>query len=305
MTKTQRAVMALMTAVSNQSMLPYLAPFGIVAVPVLEPFHIVATPAFAGTSVITVKDAANATQTFDVITDGSGRFGAMSVICDGLALATCAQLGTFGTTPSAVPALNSNSYITNLNANGQTTMANAAPVVISSDQTAVKVQPGTTAASWGVGATGAAVPVNAPYVAALARSSENSTATSGNLTGVMLDLVGKVITSPYANRENMIRATATASSTAAVTLIGAQGAGVKTYVTNIECGRTDTGTTAMTLTLSDAQSTVLIIPNNGGGGGNNYNLTIPLVTAANTTLSFTPGTAVNTTYCNVQAFTGY
>jgi hypothetical protein len=54
------------------------------------------TAALAGTSTITVKDSVGATKTFDVVTDGSGNFIALSVICDQAAAATCASVGTAG-----------------------------------------------------------------------------------------------------------------------------------------------------------------------------------------------------------------
>lgn len=131
--------------------------------------------------------------------------------------------------------------------------------------TPILANPGT-AANWGVGATGSAVPANASYMAGLANSSEPAKATTGNLTGALLDLAGKVATSPYAVRESMVRGSASATGTGATTLIAAGGSNVKTYVTDVECGRNDAGTTAIFVTLSDAASTILVLPNNGEEG---------------------------------------
>ncbi len=163
----------------------------------------------------------------------------------------------------------------------------------------------TTAANWGLGATGAAVPANGGYVAGQARSTEAAAATSGNLAGVTVDLSGKVVTSPYANRENMVRGSASATGTAATTLIAAGAAGVKTYVTDVGCGRTDAGSTAIYVTFSDAASTVFVIPNSGGGGVNNRTLNVPLATAAATAFTFTSSASTSTVYCNAQGFQGY
>lgn len=52
--------------------------------------------ASAGNSTITTKDAAGATKTFFVVTDGSGNFYAAGVLCDQSAAATCASVGTAG-----------------------------------------------------------------------------------------------------------------------------------------------------------------------------------------------------------------
>lgn len=159
----------------------------------------------------------------------------------------------------------------------------------------------------GSGATGSAVPSSAIYGAGISRSSEPSATSTGNLFGDFNDLVGKRVTSPYANRENMVRGAASATGTGATTIIAASGsASLKTYVTDIECGRTDAGTTAIFVTLNDVggtgSGTVLIIP---AGGGNNKSFHVPLVTAANTAFTFTASSGVTTLYCSAQGFTGY
>lgn len=71
------------------------------------------SPVYAGTGTITTKDAAGATKTFDVITDGSGNFGAMGGVCDGAALAQCqavkaASTAPVATDPAAVVTLSQN-----------------------------------------------------------------------------------------------------------------------------------------------------------------------------------------------------
>ncbi len=170
--------------------------------------------------------------------------------------------------------------------------------------TPLLTNPGT-AANIGVGATGSAVPANGVYAAADAQSAEPTKATTGNLTGTFLDLTGKVVTSPYANRENMVRGSASATGTGATTIIAAQGASVKTYITDVECGRSDAGTAAIIVTFSDSASTILVLPNSGGGGGNNKTFNVPLVTAANTAFTFTAGTGTTTVYCSAQGFSGY
>ena len=166
------------------------------------------------------------------------------------------------------------------------------------------VQP-TTAANWGVGAIASVPPANAPYWAGGASSTEPAKATTGNLTGVWVDLAGKPVVSPYAARELMVRGMASTSSTLSVSLIGPQGSGVKTYITDIQCGRTDAGTTALAVTFNDNANTVMVLPNNGGGGGNNISPKIPLVTAANATFTFSSSISVGTLICNAQGFSGY
>ena len=171
--------------------------------------------------------------------------------------------------------------------------------------TPLLANPGT-AANWGVGATGSAIPANAASQGVDAQSAEPSKATTGNLTPVFGDLTGKIVTSPYANRENYTRGAGSSTSTAAITILPASGsASLKEYATAVQCGRTDAGTSAIYVTLNDSASTVLVLPNNGGGGGNNPPLQVPLVVAANTAMTATPSAGVSTVYCSAQGYNGY
>lgn len=163
-----------------------------------------------------------------------------------------------------------------------------------------------TAATWGLGATGAAVPANSAYVSGDAVSSEPSKATTGNLTGVFLDLAGKQVISPYANRENMARGAAALSGTSATTILAASGsASLKEYITDLTCTRNDAGTTAVSVTFNDSASTVVDLPNNGGGGGYAHTYNVPLVVAANTALTGTAGGLITTIHCSATGFYGY
>jgi len=135
---------------------------------------------------------------------------------------------------------------------------------------------------------------------------EPTKVTSGNTADDFRDLVGKEVTSPYANRENYVRGSASKTDTSAGTILAASGsASLKEYVTDVECGRTDAGTTAIYVTLNDGASTILVLPNNGGGGGNNSHFLVPLVVAANTALTFTASSGVSTVYCSAQGYYGY
>ena len=166
------------------------------------------------------------------------------------------------------------------------------------------VNPGT-AANWGVGATGSAVPANAFYDGGLASSSEPTATTTGDTVGALRDLAGKAVTSPYANRENMVRGAASATGTGATTVIASAGGSLKNYITDVECGRTDAGSTAAYVTFNDSASTILVLPNGGGGGGNNKTFNVPIVTAAATAFTFTSSASITTVYCNAQGFKGY
>lgn len=146
-----------------------------------------------------------------------------------------------------------------------------------------------------------------------ANSSEPSKATTTYWMGLFTDLVGKLVNSPYANRENYVRGSVSLTSTGTnLALIGAQGAGVKIYLTDLQCFRNDAGTTALTVSTNDVLNTgtnsIWVIPDNGGGGGMiRHGGGVPLVFAANTTayVDVLSSSAVTNSYCNAQGYTGY
>jgi hypothetical protein len=139
-----------------------------------------------------------------------------------------------------------------------------------------------------------------------ALSSEPAVATTTNPVPAMSDLVGKTVTSPYANRENMTRGGGTSTTTGAITILPASGnAGLKEYLTDISCTREDAGTTAIIVTLNDTSTMTFAVPNNGGGGGYAKPFNVPLVAAANTAITATPSSGVTTLRCYATGFNGY
>lgn len=101
-----------------------------------------------------------------------------------------------------------------------------------------------------------------------------------------------------------LRGSASATTTGATEIIAAQGSGVKIYVSSMQCGRDDAGTSPITVTFNDTVSTVLVIPNAGNGDGSNPVFPVPLQVAANTHLTFTASSGVTTLYCNAQGYSG-
>lgn len=139
--------------------------------------------------------------------------------------------------------------------------------------------------------------------AGLADSVEPPKATANTTTDIFLDLVGKQVTSPYANRENYVRGGNTTGNTTTMVLLTAAGGVLKNYVTSIQLG--NTGNTTVNVTFNDVTqggSSSFIVP---GGGGNNPPLTVPLVTAANTALTATLSGSSPSVTVNVQGYTGY
>lgn len=148
------------------------------------------------------------------------------------------------------------------------------------------------------GATDTDVPLNN---GARAAGAAVSPVADGQKVAAEADLEGRMITSPYAVKEQMLRGAASATTTSATTIIAAQGAGIKIYITAIQCFREDAGTTPIHATLNDSASTPIPVP---AGAGSAPPFPTPLVVAANTALQFTMSSAVTTAYCNAQGYKG-
>lgn len=100
---------------------------------------------------------------------------------------------------------------------------------------------------------------------------------------------------------NQLRGTASATAATATTIIAAQGAALKIYVTNLQCFRNDSGTTMLYVTIDDSVSTTVALPS---GGGVSLVLLTPLQVALNTALTFTASAATTTIFCSAQGYSG-
>lgn len=125
--------------------------------------------------------------------------------------------------------------------------------------------------------------------------------TDGQAVSAQLTPEGRTVTAPYSIKELMVRGTATSTDTSAHTIIASAGGSLKNYITAAQCGRTDAGSSALTITFNDSASTVIVLP---AGGATNIQFPTPLATAAATAFQFTSGTGVSTLYCSAQGYTG-
>lgn len=115
---------------------------------------------------------------------------------------------------------------------------------------------------------------------------------------------GNLVLVPYSLSVTSNNNQGSSTTTTAITVQSASGnAGLKEYMSKLSCGRSDAGTTAITLAISDATTTVTkVLPNNGGGGVVNYAFDPPRAWAANHAVTVTPSSGVTTLYCDA---TGY
>jgi hypothetical protein len=89
-------------------------------------------------------------------------------------------------------------------------------------------------------------------VGGVGRSVEQTAITNGNAGVLNLDLAGKVINWPYANRENMFRTSvSTAAGATAISFVPASGSGSLKEYAWVQCFRTDGGTSAASVMFND------------------------------------------------------
>lgn len=169
-----------------------------------------------------------------------------------------------------------------------------------------------TSSQWGLVVTGAAPIATAVEISGVVSSTEAPKGTANQIGTFFLDLVGKLITSPYAGRENYVTgAVSTSGITVAAIIATPVILSYSNYITDFACTRSDLGTTAITVTTNDTNTAgvqgaaVWTLPNNGGGGGFMKSFQVPLKVAAGTAFQIKPQQSVSFLYCNANGYIGY
>ena len=153
-------------------------------------------------------------------------------------------------------------------------------------------------------ATGAAIAANPVTTGGRAQNAERTPVTNGQVVDKAMDLTGKQIIMPYANKENFLNGSTAAITTAANTsVISAQAAGIKIYVTGFSCANTGATTSLLQFT-SGSGGSVLWTTVNPAGSGTNAVISPPVATAAATALYVTTGSASSNQYCSVTGYAG-
>ena len=115
-------------------------------------------------------------------------------------------------------------------------------------------------------------------------------------------LIGSVATTVVPPGDTPLRNYNSTTAGTATTLFAAAGAGVKNYVTGLQCS--NSSVTAQTVALSDVGQVNPTTIYLGSGMASNITFNPPLVTAANTAFTFTASTGVTTIACSGQGYTG-
>jgi hypothetical protein len=124
------------------------------------------------------------------------------------------------------------------------------------------------------------------------------------LAGIAMLIAFVATAHAQARLDNLVSGSASATTTSAAQIIAAPAATRRIYVAAVQCGRSDTGSSAISVALNDNATTTLVLPNSGGGGGSNATFSVPLTVPAATALTFAASGNTSTIYCNAQGFTG-
>lgn len=153
-------------------------------------------------------------------------------------------------------------------------------------------------------ATGSSIAANPVTTGGRAQNAERTAVTNGQVVDRAMDLVGRQIVMPYANKENFLTGSSSGVTTATNTsLISAQAAGIKIYLTGFSCANTGANTSLIQFT-SGSGGSVLWTTINPAGSGTNGTLSPPVATAAATALFVTTGTGSSSQFCSVTGFAG-
>lgn len=154
------------------------------------------------------------------------------------------------------------------------------------------------------GGTAIASAGNPVATAALGSTSDQTAVSNGQTVVPEATPNGKLVVQPWALTPNLADGGGSSTGTGTFTVLAASGsASLKEYMTSLQCGRSDAGTTAITVAISDGTKTrTFVVPDNGGGGGNNGHFVTPIVFAANTAVTAAFSAGVTTGYCNAEGY---
>lgn len=122
---------------------------------------------------------------------------------------------------------------------------------------------------------------------------------AGDRTDLYAGVDGVQITRPHCNLEDVVSGNASNTDGTSTSLIAAQGAGVKTYLTAIIL--TNTSASNIYVEIKDNTTVKLTIPVPANSGAV-VTLPVPLGGTANTAWNFDPSTSATTVYCSAVGF---
>lgn len=158
----------------------------------------------------------------------------------------------------------------------------------------------------GLVATNVAITDNPVNIGVQAITSENTAVTATRKAQLVSDVTGRLITFPFANKENLVSGIATATGTTDTAVIAAQGSGLYIYITSISV--VNTGATSVLVTIetdtASAKTAIwyLIAP---AGGGQSFTFTTPIKgSVTNKNVGFVAGGSTTTLQVSIAGYAG-
>jgi hypothetical protein len=130
---------------------------------------------------------------------------------------------------------------------------------------------------------------------------EPAAVANADRVNLIADLAGKLITLPYANPENFLSGTASATGTSDIAVLAAAGAGVRNYVTSIVVH--NASSTDAYVTIKDGATAKLVLPAPAKSGAT-HTLPVALRGTANTAMNFAASAAVTTMHVSMVGYKG-
>jgi hypothetical protein len=157
----------------------------------------------------------------------------------------------------------------------------------------------------GIATSGSAVSGNPTLNGGRAQNAEPTAVTNGTAIADARDLVGKQITSPHANKENFISGVSALITTATNTqIIAAQAAGIKIYITAIQCHNSGATGSLLTITSGSGGTALWRAWNAPTSSTPPMVFPTPISTAAATGLFVTTGAASTSQGCTATGYIG-
>jgi len=161
---------------------------------------------------------------------------------------------------------------------------------------------GTFAVQAGQAAHDAAISGNPVRIGATARNASATSVGNGDQVDLTADLEGKLATSPHAVKEDYLKGkTAAVTGTSDTSIIAAQGAGVRIYVTSVQIFNSH-ATVGTVVDLKDGSTSIWNGYAREDGGGCTATFPVPMQLTANTALNGANTTTGANTYFNAQGY---
>ena len=141
---------------------------------------------------------------------------------------------------------------------------------------------------------------NPLQIGAGARTTEPAAVAAGDLARLMTDVIGKLVTLPYATPDQLVNGVATLTSTGDSAIIAAGGAGIRNYITSLTAS--NTSASDVRVDFKDGTTVVMSFYLAASGGGAAHVMPVPIRGTANTAFNAALSAAVTDVRVSAQGY---